>query len=378
MAEEGRGRMDEARRASLVGVALNCLLFAGKFWAGLASGAVSVTADAFNNLSDAANAAIGLLGFALAARPADEEHPYGHARYEYISALVISALILSTGFGLLWDSVGRIRAPRAMNAGGAAAAVLAASVAAKLLLAAYDRRMGARLSSAALRAAALDSACDALATSAVLAGLLIHRATGVYTDGWLGAAVALLVLRGAVSLLRETVSQLLGRVPTAEEVRALRMRMLSFEGVLGVHDILIHDYGPGHRFASAHAEVPADWSQMRSHALIDAMERQIGEETGLHLLIHCDPVELDDPRLPRLRASLEELLSGIDPRITLHDLRIVAGEPRPKAIFDCVAPYGLPLTERQLSARVEREFRKALGREYVCMATVEHSYTGGE
>ena len=371
-------RSQRGEMASAVGIALNLLLFAGKLWAGAASGSLSVTADAMNNLSDAGNAGIGFMGFVLASRPADEEHPYGHARYEYLASLTVSVLICAVGVGLLHDAVVRIVQPRPVYWSTATALVLAGSIAAKLALACFDWRMAGELSSGTLRAAMWDSVSDAVSTLAVLLGMALSRALGVHTDGWLSAAVAVLVLAGAVKLIRETVSELLGRVPKPEEVQVLREKLMASKGVLGVHDILIHNYGPGHRYASAHVEVPGAWTQMKSHAMIDALERRIGREMGLSLVIHCDPVALDDPRLPEMRVALETMLRQIDSRITLHDLRITPNGSRTRVTFDCVVPYDLPVTARELQLRVAGQFRERFGQEYACIATVEHSYTGGK
>ena len=373
MSEEKRNRA--GRRASLTGAAVNLGLFAGKLSVGLLSGALSVVADAFNNLSDAANCLIGLIGFLLAGRPADEEHPYGHARYEYMAALAVSAVVLIVGADLLHNAVERIRNPEELRWSPVLIMALCLSVAVKLLLALYDRRQGNKLKSDVLRAAAMDSVSDALATSAVLAGTCIQHITGFHTDGWLSAGIAVLILWGAVTLTKNTISPLLGKAPSPEEVRRLQKRILSYPSVAGMHDLMIHDYGPGHRFASAHVEMPAEMSQIESHEIIDRIEQDVLKGEGIHLVIHCDPVVLDDPRLPGIQSALREITGNIDRRITVHDLRIVPGEKCPKVIFDCVVPYEYK-EENALKERISAAFWMRFGEDYQCVATVEHSYTG--
>ncbi|MBQ8129489.1 MAG: cation transporter [Clostridia bacterium] len=371
---ESRGRQAEC--VSAIAVAVNLMLFAAKWTAGRHTGSMSVVADAYNNLSDAGTAAVGLLGFALAGRPADREHPYGHARYEYLAALIVSAGQLTVAIGLIYDSVLRIVRPRPVEWAGGVTLLLAVSVSVKLLLAALDLVAGRRLASGTLKAAALDSLSDAGATSAVLLGGYCMRRFGLQLDGWLGLAIGLLILAGAVSLCRETISSLLGRIPSKEETDAIRDCILAGRGVLGVHDLQVHDYGPGHRFASAHVELPAALTSLESHEVLDGIEDQVQEQTGISLVLHCDPVLTEDENLPAVRSALEETAAEMDSRITLHDIRIVPGNGADQVRFDCVIPYGMKLSGQQAQERFNRGVRQRTGRDYRCLPLVEHSFTG--
>ena len=337
-----------------LGVALNLLLFAGKLFAGLLTGAISVTADAFNNLSDAAGSAVTLIGFRLAGRRADEEHPFGHGRMEYVAGLAVSLLILLVGVDLGRSSIGKIIHPEDTELTAAAAAVLAASVAVKLWMGRFYDNLGRRTGSAALRASALDARADALATSAVLAGLVIARFFQVQLDGWLGLAVAAFILRAGWSAAKDTLDPLLGAPPDPAMVADIKALILSHDRVLGIHDLVIHDYGPGRRMMSVHAEVPAR-SELRSiHAVIDHIERELGSRFGLEAVIHLDPLDGDDPRASCLLLAATEAAREIDPCATVHDLRRV-GEG--EVSFDVVVSYEVALSDGEVRAALEEKLR---------------------
>lgn len=357
--------------ASAVGIGINVLLFAFKLVIGAVSGSVSITADAFNNLSDAASSAVSLVGFRLAGKPADEEHPYGHGRYEYLAAMMVSVMILVIGVQLLGTSVRRVFKPTAVTLGVWGAIVLLVSMVLKLWLATFYKRVGRQIESKTLAAAAQDSRNDVLATSAVLAGTIVSRMTGFEMDGLFGVGVAFFILVEGTQLLRETIGFVVGRMPDHEVMEAIRKKVLSYPGVLGAHDLMVHDYGPGRQFASVHVEMSASEDPMDSHEIIDRMEKDFLTERALHLVVHYDPVALDDPRLPLMRALIERELNQIDPRITAHDLRIARRADGTLLTLDCVAPYGASVTGEQLGERLT----EAMQREfpcYRCAVTLEH------
>ena len=288
-----------------IGVALNLTLFLGKLCAGALTGAISVTADAFNNLSDAAGSVVTLAGFRMAGRRADAEHPFGHGRAEYLAGLAVSLLILLVGVELIRESAGKILQPSEPLLTPLAAGVLIVSILVKLWMGWFNAELGKRADSAALRAAALDARADVLATSAVLGGLAVSRLTRLNLDGWLGLAVAAFILRAGWSAAKDTIDPLLGAQPDPAMVADIESLILSHPPVLGIHDLIIHDYGPGRRMMSVHAEVPADGSLVALHDVIDRTERELGARFGLEAVIHMDPVAPDNPRNHRLRALAE-------------------------------------------------------------------------
>ena len=368
-------RQTAGRAASLVGVGVNVLLFLVKLLAGLISGSVAITADAVNNLSDASSSVVSLIGFKLAGKPADEEHPYGHGRYEYISALAVAVMIMVIGLELLVSSVRRILSPEPVHFSWVSVAVLAVSIALKLWLAAFDRRVGGWIGSKTLEAAADDSRNDVITTSAVLAATLAAPMTELALDALLGAGVAVFILFSGVGLVRDTLSLLLGRMPSTEELGAIRKRILGYPGVLGVHDLMVHDYGPGQQFASVHVEMSAREDPLVSHEVIDRIERDFLQDSALHMVVHYDPVATDDPRVPALRAFVSGEAAKLDPRLNIHDLRIASGAERVRVLFDCAAPYDLKLSDgeiaRRLSGAVEEEYPR-----YACEITVERGQGG--
>ena len=343
--------------AGITGIICNVLLFAFKLLAGTLSGSVSITADAVNNLSDASSSLVTLLGFWLAARPADEEHPYGHARMEYLSGLAVAVMILVIGVELVKSSVQKILHPEAVEFSVLTAAVLTGSILLKLWMALFDRKLGRKISSAALIAAAADSRSDVIATGAVLLACVIGRLTGLMIDGWAGLLVALFILWSGVGVVKDTVDPLLGAKPDEALVRAIAYLMTSHVDILGFHDLMVHDYGPGRRFASVHAEIDHRIDPLIAHEILDEIERQAKKELHVDLVIHYDPIVTDDPEVAAVRTRVLQIMHGLDPRLSLHDFRMVSGSHHVNVIFDMVLPPEDVQTAEQLRRQIEAQLQ---------------------
>ena len=369
----GDARSAMGKSASVVGVLVNALLFAVKALAGILSGSLAITADAFNNLSDASSSVVSLLGFKLADKPADAEHPYGHGRYEYLSALMVAVMILVIGVELLKSSVDKILHPQEVSFTLVTLLILALSIAGKVWLSAFNRAVGKRIASSALVAAADDSRNDVIATSAVLISGVIAWLTGVSLDGYMGAAVALFILVSGFNLVRETIDPMLGSMPDQAEVDHIRETIMRYPGVLGIHDLMVHDYGPGRQFASVHVEMSAQEDPLVSHDVIDNIERDFLKNEGLHLVVHYDPVSTDDPRLPVMQAYIAQIASEIHEHITIHDLRIVPGASHTNVVFDCVLPYSAQLNARDVRQRIAARVAAQYPNHY-CVITTERSF----
>lgn len=341
--------------AGAVGIVCNVILFAVKFFAGLITGAVSVTADAFNNLTDASSSVVTLLGFKMAERPADPDHPYGHGRIEYLSGLIVAAMILLIGVELIKTSVGKIIRPEAVDFTWLAAGILAASVAVKLWLAGFCRKLGKLIGSSALQATAADSRNDVISTLAVLAAGLLGRFFGWKIDGYVGAAVALFILYSGIGIAKETVDPILGKAPDTELVEKLREKLLSYNKIMGIHDLIIHDYGPGRQFASVHVEMDSREDPLVCHDLIDNMEKEIGELFRIHLVIHYDPIVTDDDENTAMYRLIKQEVAAIDERLSIHDFRMVRGPEHTNLIFDMVIPFDLRGKKKELKALVDEK-----------------------
>ena len=339
--------------AGIVGIVCNALLFTGKLLLGLASGSVSILADGLNNLSDAASALVTFLGFRMAQRPADEHHPYGHARYEYISGFVVATLILVIGVELAKGSVEKIIHPAPMRLSAVTLAVMPASMLLKMWLAVFFRKLGKKINSTALLATSADSRNDVIATLAVLAGCLVHYFLHVNIDGWIGLLVALFILWSGIGIARETISPLLGRQADDELLQRIEEMILAHDGILGVHDLLVHDYGPGRYFASVHAELSADEDPCACHDIIDDIECDALRELNVNLVIHYDPVATDDAELNEMREILEAIIDDIHPGLSMHDLRIYRGHSRPRLVFDLAVPYSMDGQQSELKQRID-------------------------
>ncbi|MCX4356096.1 MAG: cation diffusion facilitator family transporter [Oscillospiraceae bacterium] len=343
------------KMAGKVSIVCNMLLCIGKFLAGVISGSVSVTADAVNNLSDASSGVISLIGFKLSEKSADAEHPYGHGRYEYLAGFIVAALILVIGAELLRDSIIRIITPAEVEFGIAPLAVLSVSILIKLWMMFFNRKIGRIISSETLSAAAADSRNDVISTSAVLAALVISHFCSVELDGIMGAAVAVFILYSGIGLVRDALDPLLGKAPSAELVESIREKILSYDGILGTHDLMIHDYGPGRQFASVHVEVPAEMSLLDCHEIIDVIERDFLRE-GMNMLVHPDPI-VSGGSAGQLNAELNEIVGKIDERVSIHDIRVVRCPEGEKVIFDCVLPPDSGLEEAALTEEITRFLR---------------------
>ncbi|MGD9559249.1 MAG: cation diffusion facilitator family transporter [Oscillospiraceae bacterium] len=341
------------RVAGVVGIVCNLMLAAGKLAAGILSGSIAIMADAVNNLSDASSSVITLVGFRLAAKPADKEHPFGHARFEYIAGLAVAMMVLVIGVELLRTSVGKILAPTDVDYGLASLAVLAVSVVVKLWMAGFNRKVGRRIGSVALQATFVDSRNDAIATAAVLAASVIARLSGLRLDGWMGAGVAVFIIVSGIGLVKDTLDPLLGEAPDPKLARTIAEKITSYPGVLGTHDLIVHDYGPGRRFASAHVEMSSKDDVLKSHDVIDNIERDFLEQDNLHLIIHYDPIVTGDEAVATARGWAEKQVQGIDGRLSIHDFRMVDGPTHTNYVFDVVVPPDFTLSNETLKEKIE-------------------------
>ena len=357
-----------------LGIALNLLLFAGKFLAGQLSGSIAITADAFNNLSDAGSSLVTLLGFHLAGQKPDIHHPFGHGRMEYLSGLAVSVLILLMGVELGKESLGKVLHPESVTGGPLVIAILAVSIAVKLYMMAYNRHIGRKLDAPALQAAATDSLSDSIATLAVLLATLAGQLFGWKIDGWAGLAVALFILWAGINSIRDTVSPLLGNPPTPEFVAQIKDLVMAHSEILGIHDLVVHDYGPGRRMISLHAEVPASGNLLDLHDVIDSVEQQLRRELGCEAVIHMDPIVTDDGVTAETREKVATLVRCIDDAVSIHDFRMVPGPTHTNVIFDAVVPYGFRLTDQEVAEKIRTAVRTLDGN-YFAVVNVEHSYT---
>ena len=358
-----------------IGIGLNLLLFLGKLLAGIVTASIAVTADAFNNLSDAASSVVTLVGFRLASQEADEEHPFGHGRMEYLAGLVVALLILLVGAELAQSSFQKILHPEPVVFDLLPAVILAASVAVKLWMYFFNRGLSRRIQSAALAATAADSLSDAAATSILLLGLVAGHFLSLPLDGWLGMGVALFILRTGWEAAKDTVDPLLGRPMDPELAADIDRIVLGHEYILGIHDLVYHDYGPGRAMMSLHAEVPANADLLEVHDVIDHIERELKAKHHIETCIHMDPV-VRDGRTEALRLQTAELARGIDPILTIHDFRVTAGPIHTNVLFDVVVPYGFRLSDEEVRGTLSLELKKLSDR-YFPVIQVDHSYVEG-
>ena len=352
--ESPKVRNRVGRLSGITGILCNVLLFAGKLTVGLLTGSVSITADAMNNLSDAASSIVTLIGFKLAERPADEEHPYGHARYEYLSGLAVAGMILIIGFELAKTSVEKIIHPEAVTFTVPALIILLASIAVKLWLSVFNRKLGKHINSGTLLATSADSRNDVISTAVVLTAAVVEHFTNWRVDGYMGLAVALFILYSGITMARDTISPLLGEA-ASPELRNLIVDILDNEPyVLGYHDLMVHDYGPGQRFASLHVEMDQREDPLLCHEIIDNLERRCLQKHNIHLVIHYDPVVTDDPEQDFLRETIQNVLSECDSRLTLHDFRMVRGTGHTNLIFDIALPQDMKGREKEIKAGIQK------------------------
>jgi len=366
-----QGRAKVGSLSGAVGIGANVLLFLGKLAAGLLTGSVSITADAMNNLSDASSSIVTLLGFKLASMPADEDHPYGHARFEYLSGLAVAVMIMLIGFELAKTSVEKILNPTEVVFSGIAVAVLIGSIAVKMWLFLFNRKLGRLIDSTALEATAADSRNDCVSTLAVLAAGTIEHFFHLPIDGFVGLGVAVFILWSGWGLAKQTISPLLGEA-ASPELRALIVDYIGVQPhVLGYHDLMVHDYGPGQRFASIHVEMDAADDPLFCHELIDDMERECMRSHGIHLVIHYDPVITNDPEINRLREKVMENLRQQDPRMTIHDFRMVRGMAHTNLIFDVALPVSLRNREKEIQSRLDKALNEGSAMTYHTVITFD-------
>ena len=358
--------------AGSVGIVCNLLLFAGKLLAGTLSGSVSITADAVNNLSDASSSLVTLLGFKMAERPADAEHPYGHARMEYLSGLLVAILILIIGVELGKSSIQKILHPEAVEFSVLTLCILVGSILMKLWMCLFCRKLGKRIQSTTLEATASDSRNDVITTAAVLLGCLAGHFFHWRIDGWVGALVAVFILASGWSIAKETISPLLGKQADPELVQRISRLVLSHEKILGIHDLMVHDYGPGQCFASVHAEMDMHEDPLMCHDILDDVERDAMRELRVHLVIHYDPIVTDDDELNHMRTLVQKELAAIDPQLSMHDFRMVRGPQHTNLIFDLAVPYSMSDKTAELKRRIDEcvQFEDS---KYYTVITFDHA-----
>ena len=359
-------------------IACNILLSVSKFVIGLISGSIAIQADAANNLSDVGSSAGMIFGAKAAAKPADREHPYGHARLEYIVSLAIAFLILTVGAALAKESIMKIIAPEPVDYSIAMLSVLVISMLVKLLMGSFTSNVGKLIGSAPMSAAAADSISDVVATGAILVSSLLGYFFKINIDGWVSLAAAIFVLYSGVGIIKDTISPLLGAAPDKETVDELKRLLMSYDVIIGLHDILIHSYGPGKTIASAHAEVRADCDILATHEMIDMAEREVGEKLGMLLTLHMDPIEVDNDKLNLVKASIAKAIAGIDKRLMFHDFRMVSGEKNTNLIFDIVVPAGMSDAEADAVRDKIALAAKHIDQSYRCVITIDRDYLGIE
>lgn len=357
-----------------VGIALNILLFAGKFLAGIISNSIAVTADAFNNLSDAGSSLITLVGFKMAGQEPDPDHPFGHGRIEYLSGLFVSIAILIMAFELVRSSIDKILHPQPVDFSLLTVLILSASIAVKLYMAHYNKRIGQKIGSAAMHATAADSLSDTLATAVVLIASLAGRFTGLEIDGYCGVLVGIFIFYAGYCAAKDTISPLLGQPPSAEFVRNVEDMVMSYEHVLGIHDMIVHDYGPGRVMLSLHAEVPAGGDLLVLHDMIDNIEHRLHNELHCEAVIHMDPIITDDLQSNKLKELLAGFLSNAYPEVHFHDFRIVKGPTHTNIIFDIVVPFGYKDSDEAITDYLSKAFR-SMDSSYFTVIQIDRAYT---
>lgn len=358
---------------SVYGIVLNIFLFGFKFLAGLLTGSIAITADSFNNLGDAGSSVITLIGFRLSSQKPDPDHPFGHGRFEYISGLFVSIAILLMGFELAKSSFDKIIHPVAVEKSTAAIIILAVSVLAKLYMCFYNRNIGKKISSSAMKATGADSLSDAVSTFVVLCVTVISGFIPISIDGYAGMLVALFILWTGINSVKETISPLLGQPPEEEFVRNVERIVLSYDIVTSIHDLVVHDYGPGRLMISLHAEVPSSMDIMIAHDIIDNIEMRISSELGCHCTIHMDPINCNDEYTNSLRMLASSLAASIDNRITIHDFRCVVGKTHTNLIFDAVLPFECSITDDEFKARLDELIKKE-DPKLNCVILIDKSY----
>lgn len=360
--------------ASIVGIFCNVLLFVVKIIVGLSLRSVSVTADAFNNLSDAGSSIISFIGVKMAGKPADADHPFGHGRMEYIAALIVSFLVLEVGFTFLKDSLGKIRTPQELHFHLVSVLILLLSIGVKLWLGIFNRKLGRKIDSKVMMAVFTDSMGDVITTGATVLSLIFFAVTGINIDGFVGAGVALVVMWAGVEIAKDTLEPLIGEGVDPELYVKIKDFVEKYDGIEGTHDLIVHNYGPNRSMASIHAEVPNNVDIEVSHEVIDKIERDALEQLGIFLVVHMDPIETKDEEVLKIRGRVTKILADLDKNCSIHDFRVVEGEKRINLIFDVVVPI---LYDEKKRIELQEELETRICRNdtrYQCVITVEHSF----
>lgn len=358
---------------SIVGIIANAILCLTKIGVGILFNSMSILADGLNNLSDAGSSIVTLIGFRLSSKPADEDHPYGHARIEYLSGLIVSFIILILGLELIRSSFDKIIHPEPLSFSLVMAIVLIFSIVIKLWLALFNKKLGKRIDSTTMLATAADSLNDVIATSAVLIALIIAKFTGWHLDGYMGVLVGCFVFYSGIQLIKETVNPLLGEAPSPELIQTVEKKLMSYPVICGFHDLVLHSYGPNRYFASVHAEVPANANLLHCHDIIDSIEKDFQKELGINLVIHLDPIVTDDALTNTLKAQIKTIVTTIDPSLSIHDFRLVSGPTHSNLIFDVAVPVAFPIKPKELAHMIDTKV-KELNHTYYTVITIDTNY----
>jgi cation diffusion facilitator family transporter len=376
--DKGKLRQAYGMLCGVVGIVLNLMLCIGKFIAGTISNSIAITADAVNNLSDAGSSIVTLAGFKLAGAKPDPEHPFGHGRIEYVSGLAVAAAILIMAYELIRDSIGKILHPEETEFSLLVAAILVASILVKVYMAFYNTRVGKKIDSAAMRATAIDSLSDTCATTVVLLSTLVGHFTGLQIDGWCGVLVGLFILYAGVSAAKETLNPLLGQPPEDEFVQQIESIVMSYEPICGIHDLIVHDYGPGRQMISLHAEVPCEGNMLEIHDVIDNAEHELRRELGCDATIHMDPIVTADEHIRELKQEVVAIVKQIDEIISLHDFRVVAGTTHTNLIFDILVPFKFRIEDDELVQMIQKRVWEEMGENYYVVINVDKAYAKRE
>lgn len=358
----------------IVGILLNILLFAGKFLAGTISNSIAITADAVNNLSDAGSSVVTLIGFRLAGAKPDTRHPFGHGRIEYVSGLVVSAAILLMAYELIRDSIAKILHPGETEFSPLIVLILTVSILVKLYMAFYNNTIGKKLDSAAMRATAMDSLSDTCATTVVLIAALVGHFTDLYIDGYCGVLVGIFILYAGINAAKETLNPLLGQAPEKEFVEQIEQIVLSHQEICGIHDLIVHDYGPGRQMISLHAEVPSEGNILEIHDVIDNVEKELRVKLGCDATIHMDPIVTSDEHIGELKTTVYAIVKEIDEVITMHDFRVVTGPTHTNLIFDIMVPFKFRISDEELIRMIQKKVKEKLGDTNFAVINVDKAY----
>lgn len=358
-----------------IGIISNIILFLTKLITGLYINSIAVMADAFNNLSDVASSVVTIIGFKISGKPADKEHPFGHGRFEYIAAMIVSFMVMLVGFEFIKSSIRRIASPKVLIFDILVFMLLVVSILIKVWLCGFNKMLGKSIGSKVMEATSFDSLSDVIATSVVVLSLIIGRFTAFPIDGYIGLALSFFILYNGFNLIKDTLNPLLGDAPDAELVKAIMDRALTYKEIIGIHDLIVHDYGPGRIMASIHAEIPYRMDIMEAHEIIDLAEKEISEELGIHLVIHMDPINTDDEVVKKARLHVLEILECFPHELSIHDFRVVGGEKHMNLIFDMVVPYDFMEKDEKALADEVKEKIKEKHPNYDVIITIDRQYS---